>query len=147
MAKRPTMLRPSGSVLIVDDEDFIRNILCRIVGRAGFTVDQACDGVDALEKMREVRFDFVISDIKMPRMDGMGLLKEIKSLYPATSVLLVTAYSGEYTAKSAMEAGADDFITKPFKNFEIIKTLTGLSARRERLIQQALRQQAAAQEG
>ena len=114
------------SVLVVDDEVFIRQILSRIVSREGYSVDQASDGIEALDKMSERRFNFVISDIKMPRMDGMELLATIKEKYPETHVLLITAYAGEYTAEDAIAAGADYFITKPFKNVEIARTLTAL---------------------
>lgn len=114
------------SVLVVDDEVFIRQILSRIVSREGYSVIEANDGIDALEKMADRHFDFVLSDIKMPRMDGMELLASIKERYPDTLVLLVTAYAGEYTADDAIAAGAVCFITKPFKNVEIARTLTAL---------------------
>jgi len=114
------------SVLVVDDEVFIRQILSRIVSREGYSVAEANDGVEALEKMADRHFDFVISDIQMPRMGGMELLAKIKGQYTDTRVLLITGYGGADTADEVSAAGADCFITKPFKNVEISRTLTAL---------------------
>ena len=114
---------PRADVLIVDDETFIRQILARIVTREGYKVRQACDGQDALDRLSEASCDIVISDIKMPNMDGIALLSEIKSRHPEISVILITAYAGEYSAQDALRAGADSFIAKPFKNVEIAETL------------------------
>ena len=111
------------SVLIVDDETFIRQILARIVSREGYEVRQASDGQDALDRLSEVSYDIVISDIKMPNMDGIELLGEIKTIHPDVGVILITAYAGEYSAEEALKAGADAFIAKPFKNTEIAETL------------------------
>jgi YesN/AraC family two-component response regulator len=114
---------PRASVLIVDDETFIRQILARIVSREGYQVCQACDGQDALDRLSDTSCDIVISDIKMPNMDGIALLSEIKSRHPEISVVLITAYAGEYSGEEALKAGADAFIAKPFKNVEIAETL------------------------
>lgn len=116
------------SVLIVDDEPFIRQILSRIVSREGYEVTDVSDGNKALQALESKKFDFVISDIKMPEMDGIELLGHIKSRFPEIKVLLITAYSGAYTAQDAIADGADQFITKPFKNIEIAQTLQALIA-------------------
>lgn len=129
-------MRVNASVLIVDDEPIVRGLLARIVNRQGYSVTEAVDGLDALEKMKDVRFDFVISDIKMPNMDGLKLLKEIRAQYPNTYVLLITGNRAEYKAEKVMAAGADQFIAKPFKNMDIAHTLKGLYLKR----QQAQRQ-------
>jgi CheY-like chemotaxis protein len=116
-------MRPQASVLVVDDESFIRQILSRIVSREGYQVLQAADGKDALKSLAETPCRIVISDIKMPNMDGIELLSEIRVNHPHVSVILITAYAGEYSAEAAISAGADAFITKPFKNVEIAETL------------------------
>ena len=116
-------MRRHASVLVVDDESFIRQILSRMVSREGYRVSQASDGKDALKLLAESPCQIVISDIKMPNMDGIELLGEIKSHHAGTSVILITAYAGEYSAEDALAAGADAFITKPFKNIEIAETL------------------------
>ena len=118
------------SVLVVDDEQFARQILVRTVKREGYSVSEAVDGIEALEKMEDGHFDFVISDIRMPRMNGLQLLKEIKTSYPETSVLLITGNKAEISSEAALAAGADHFITKPFKNLEIAQTLKALFIRR-----------------
>jgi len=122
-------LDTKGTVLIVDDEQFIRQILGRIVKREGYTVSEARDGIEALEMLQTEKFHFVISDIKMPRMDGMELLNAIKAQHPKTKVLMVTGYAGDYTAWDVISAGADHYITKPFKNTEIATTLRSLHTR------------------
>lgn len=116
------------SVLIVDDEEFIRKILGRIVRREGFAVTEACDGLEALELLKAQPFHFVISDIKMPRMDGLELLAAIKSEFPLIKVLMITGYPGDYSAWDIISAGADHYISKPFKNTEIATTLKTLAA-------------------
>jgi len=120
----------AGHILIVDDEPFIRQLLRRTVEREGFSVVEAVDGAAALDEMKQNSFDFVITDIQMPRMDGMQLLAEIKSEFPNTQVLMITAYAGKYSEEDIIAAGADYFITKPFKNLEIRGTLTALKQRR-----------------
>ncbi|MCK4606296.1 MAG: response regulator [candidate division Zixibacteria bacterium] len=124
-------MHSKASVLIVDDEQFIRQILARIVQREGYVIGEASGGKDALEKLEQTKFDFVISDIRMPNMDGMELLTKVKTRFPETMVILITAYAGEYKAEDALTAGADHYITKPFKNVEIARTLDRLYQRRE----------------
>ena len=116
----------SYSVLVVDDEQTIRQILVRIVRRDGYAVQEAVNGKDALEKMSTSRFDLVITDVKMPEIGGLELLAKIKSNYPDTKVVIVTSHVGDMTAAEVISAGADQFIEKPFKNFEISRTLADL---------------------
>jgi len=116
-------MNPKASILIVDDEEFIRRILVRIISRQGYVISEATNGVEALEKLKDTRYDFVITDISMPQMDGLELLAEIKKLHPQTIVILITAYSGRYSNDDVLEAGADGFISKPFKSDEIAGTL------------------------
>ncbi|HOP07838.1 MAG TPA: response regulator [candidate division Zixibacteria bacterium] len=122
-----------ASVLIVDDEQFLRQILGRIVAREGFAVEEAIDGKDALKKIQEKTYDFVISDIRMPNLDGIELLNRIKQDHKGITVILITAYAGQYTAQDALKAGADYYITKPFKNVEIARTLNTLLVKRQAL--------------
>lgn len=130
---------PQASVLIVDDESFIRQILSRIVTREGYQVHQASDGKEALKSLAERTYQIVISDVKMPNMDGVELLSEIKTHHPHVSVVLITAFAGEYSSSDALSRGAAAFITKPFKNFEIAETL------RDVLIKNLQKQKRAAQ--
>ena len=118
--------RGGASVLIVDDEDFIRRILSRIIMRQGYSVSEARDGLDALSKLAKRAYDAVVSDVSMPEMNGMELLSEVKRLYPETAVVLLTAYPGEYNLEVLQAAGADYCVTKPFRNAEIDKALRSL---------------------
>ena len=106
-------------VLIVDDEESMRDFLSIMLHREGYQVDTAVDGAQAVMHLRDHSYDLVISDIKMPRMTGLELLTHIKERTPETVVLMVTAFSSTDEAVEAMKQGAYDYITKPFKNEEI----------------------------
>ena len=101
------------------DEEMMRSLLTKILERDGYRVKVAEDGIEALEIMEADQIDLVISDLKMPRMDGFGLLKAIRQDYPRTGVIMMTAYGDTYTVKDALLLGADEYITKPFKSFDI----------------------------
>ena len=112
-------MKSSVSILIVDDEEMMRTLLNRILSREGYKIRSAEDGVVALEVLKAERFDIIISDMKMPRMDGFELLKIVKNEYPKIGVIIMTAYGDTYTVKDALLLGADEYITKPFKSYEI----------------------------
>lgn len=107
------------SILVVDDEPVIRTVLGRSLQREGIRVTTAENGVEALEKIRDGCFDIVISDILMPLMDGLELLVQVKTEYPDLPVILITGASGQFSGKQVLEAGAEDFIIKPFRNQDI----------------------------
>ncbi|MFH1138386.1 MAG: sigma-54 dependent transcriptional regulator [Pseudomonadota bacterium] len=106
MASRP--------ILIVDDEPNMRTALFEALTRQGHAVDMAENGVEALEKFRKNTYDLVISDVRMPRLDGMELLKEVKKVSPQTPVVIVSGYGTVECAVEAMREGAFDYILKPF---------------------------------
>ena len=107
------------SVLIVDDEEMMRNLLEKILSSEGYKIRTAEDGVVALEMQREEPSDIIISDLKMPRMTGFELLKEVKNEFPQVGVIIMTAFGDSYTIKDALLLGADEYITKPFKSYEL----------------------------
>lgn len=107
------------SVLIVDDEEMMRNLLEKILSSEGYKIRTAEDGVVALEMQREEPSDIIISDMKMPRMTGFELLKEVKNEFPQVGVIIMTAFGDSYTIKDALLLGADEYITKPFKSYEL----------------------------
>ncbi len=107
------------SILVVDDEPVLRELLKKILTREGFQVDAAVDGQEAQEKMSREKYHLVVSDIEMPRVDGFELLKIIKRDYPDTAVIMMTSFGDSYAVKDCLVLGADEYITKPFKSFEI----------------------------
>ncbi|MEI6633168.1 MAG: response regulator [Chlamydiota bacterium] len=99
-------------ILIVDDDLIVRRLISMYL-RGSFIVEEAEDGEKALTKAAHGEYDYVITDVNMPRMDGLSLLDEIKRLCPRTAVIVMSAL-GEYYAASAMERGAQMVISKPF---------------------------------
>jgi two-component system response regulator PilR (NtrC family) len=103
-----------ANILVVDDEQGMRQLLTLVFGRAGHRARAAENGRRALELLREQAADLVVSDVKMPDMDGIALLREARSLYPEVAVVMMTAFATVETAREAFKLGADDFIQKPF---------------------------------
>ncbi len=115
MAEEKTM----AHILIVDDEASMREMLAIMLQREGYAVATAEDGARGLALIKDNRFDLIISDIQMPHLTGIELLREINRLNLELLVLMITAYSSTEEAVEAMKLGAYDYITKPFKNDEI----------------------------
>ena len=107
-------------VLVVDDEESLRNMLVAFLSREGHQCVTARNGIEALMKIRQNKFDAVITDIVMPQMNGIALTKELLSLSPKLPVMIMTGHSKEYPTESAIMAGARDFIGKPFSYDEFI---------------------------
>jgi len=121
-------------IFVVDDERIIRVSLVDELRDVGYHVREFSSGQAALLEMQNTIPDVVISDLKMPRMDGLELLKRTKKQYPETCFILMTAYSTVSTAVEAMRNGAYDYITKPFNNEElliIVKRVEELRSMRE----------------
>jgi len=106
-------------ILIADDEPLIRKSLYEILRADGYCASMACDGEEALDKIEEKGFDIVITDMKMPKLGGMELLKKIKSKKPNIEVILITGYGNIENAVEAMKVGAFDYVTKPIVDSEI----------------------------
>ena len=118
-------------VLVVDDEKFIRDILADFLGMEGYIVRTAEDGSSAVNELSRARYDMVISDLKMPRMGGLELLKEVARTHPDTLTVIMTGFGTVETAIDAMKRGAYDYILKPFKVEEIVHIVQrGLEKRR-----------------
>ena len=101
-------------ILVVDDEELIRNLVVNGLSELGHSWITAIDGVDALNKMGENKFDAVITDITMPNMDGIILTREISKQYPAIPVMVMVGFDEEYSVGTAISVGAREFIKKPF---------------------------------
>ncbi len=101
-------------ILIADDDISMRTALSESLESCGYEVVTAENGIDALQKFQEGRFEVVITDMRMPKMSGMDVLRGIKKISPETPVILITAYGTVNTAVEAMKEGAAEFIMKPF---------------------------------
>ena len=106
-------------ILIVEDESDMRNGLQKILSRKGYSVDTAEDGLKAVEKMKQTAFQVIIADLKMPRMDGIGVLRKAKDIDNSVTVIIITGYGTVQTAVESMRLGAFDYIAKPFKPDDI----------------------------
>jgi two-component system cell cycle response regulator len=101
------------SVLSVDDDRDLRDLLHELITGMGLISATAVDGMDALEKMKEDQFDIVITDINMPRLNGIGLIKRVAAEYSDTDVIAITGFQTEYNYTDIIALGASDFISKP----------------------------------
>lgn len=106
-------------ILVVDDELNMRLVLGAMLKKEGYDVASAADGLAALKILKEDDFVAVVTDLKMPNMDGMGLLEQVMRNYPSTPVIIITAHGSIATAVDALKKGAFDFITKPFEQEEL----------------------------
>jgi DNA-binding NtrC family response regulator len=107
------------AILVVDDDLMMRQLLEKILRRDGYRVLSVAEGEEALAIMSKEEISIVISDLQMPGMSGFDLLKAVKKDYPQIGIIMMTAYGDTYTVKDALLLGADEYITKPFKSFEI----------------------------
>jgi DNA-binding NtrC family response regulator len=123
----------SERILIVDDEDGMRRLLSRVLTREGYETSAVGSGAEALRLVASERFDLVVTDIKMPEMDGLQLLAELKEYEPSLPIIVITAYGTIENAVQALRSGAYDYIAKPFENDEI-KLTVAKAFERERLL-------------
>lgn len=119
--------------LVVDDEPHLRRVLVRLMRSDGFVCDEAANGAEALEKLRQRPASLVLTDLHMPELDGLGLLREIRRLYPDTAVMMITAIQEVDTAVSCLSLGAMDYLTKPF-HLEEVRARVVQALERRRLI-------------
>ena len=123
----------SERILVVDDEDGMRRLLSRVLTREGYETSAVGSGAEALRLVASERFDLVVTDIKMPEMDGLQLLAELKEYEPSLPIIVITAYGTIENAVQALRSGAYDYIAKPFENDEI-KLTVAKAFERERLL-------------
>ena len=135
-----------ASILVIDDEEVMRDILDALLTREGYTVRAVSSGREGIELARAGAFDAVITDMMMPDVDGLQVLDAVRTLDADLPVIMITAFASMETAVSAMKKGAFDYITKPFKNDEVLVVL-GNAVERRRLVAEnvALKQNLRAQ--
>lgn len=132
----------SKLVLIIDDEENMRYMLQLTLENEGYKVELASNGTEGIEKIQQSHFDFVICDVKMPKVSGLDVLVSVIESSPNIPVIMISAYGTIDTAIQAMKQGAYDYVMKPFKQDEILLTLKKAEEReRLRLENQFLRQE------
>jgi putative nucleotidyltransferase with HDIG domain len=115
---------PNSRILVVDDEETIREIVSSMLGGAHFQTRQACSGVEALSILESGdEFDLVLSDLMMAEMDGIALLEKAKERYPDVPIVLVTAVHDISVALQALRNGAYDYVLKPFEREQLLHTV------------------------
>jgi DNA-binding NtrC family response regulator len=111
-------------ILVIDDEDIVRISCDRALSPEGFEVVMAKSGFEGLELLEKEKFDLVLSDLKMPDMDGIEVLKKIKEQWPDVEVIIITGYQTVDTAVKSIKLGAYDYIEKPFSPDVLITAVT-----------------------
>jgi DNA-binding NtrC family response regulator len=106
-------------ILVVDDDDRVRDVIVEFLRREGMVVDSFKNPLEALRSVQKTAYDIILTDVRMPEMDGHGLLKRIMELYPDCIVIMMTGYGTIENAVEAMKAGAYDYILKPIRLVEL----------------------------
>jgi len=127
---------PSARVLIVDDERSMRELLSIVLRRDGFEVQTAEDGIAAVELLKKQRFDILITDIRMPQMNGVDLLREAKNIAPDIVSIVMTAFASTDTAVEALRLGAADYVHKSPNAASELRLRVGRELERKRLQQE-----------
>lgn len=120
-------------VLVVDDEEGIREFAAEALETEGHEVETAADGAEALAKVRSQGFDIVLTDLKMPKVDGMTLVRELAATQPDVEVIVLTAHGSVDGAVEAMKLGAFDYLEKPIASLAAFRLLVARAAERRRL--------------
>ena len=113
----------SERILLIDDDDSIRKVIGYMLDEAGYTAETAASAEAGLKAFSAQRPDLVLSDIKMPKKDGIQLLGEFKSIDASVPVIILTAFGTVETAVEAMKRGAADYLTKPISRDELLMTV------------------------
>jgi len=126
-------------ILVVDDDPVIREVVGKILSALGYETEGAADGLEAVERLTQSEFAVVITDMLMPKMDGMQLLAHIKARHPGTDVIVITGHSETFIYTNIINAGGSDFIIKPFDHDELVAKLNRIF--RERKLIRGLEQE------
>src|SRR5687767_8028311 len=134
LALRQLMIDRSESgldVLVADDEPTIRLTIGETLRAHGHRVTTAANGAEALDRIHDAVFDVVVSDVRMPKLDGLTLFRRIRELAPETKVIIVTAYGDVSEAVTTLKEGAVDYLTKPCNLEEIAVRVDRIAERRK----------------
>jgi DNA-binding NtrC family response regulator len=123
------MTTEKTSILILDDEPIVSKRLKPSLEKKGYEVETFTRSADALKRVKERRFNIVVTDLKMEGVDGMQFLTEVKERYPETEVIVITGFATMATAKESFTKGVFDFLAKPFKLGEIAEVIAKAEAK------------------
>lgn len=123
----PPVLAPTAAttprLLVVEDDPLVRTVCVRLLKMRQYDVDQVENGLRALEQLGEASYDIVLTDLSMPLLNGLGLLRQIRERYPQTDAIMITAFGSIDTAKQALKLGAFDYLTKPLELDDLERTV------------------------
>jgi excisionase family DNA binding protein len=123
-ASAPVPLEGAGRrVLIVDDEESIRELLTKALELAEYEVEASADARAAIDRLRLGGYDLLIADLRMPGMDGLALIREARRLHPSLAVIIITGYSSEATAIQAVNLGVVGYLVKPFRIPQVLSAV------------------------
>jgi CheY-like chemotaxis protein len=109
-----------AKILVVDDEQFVRDLLVKILARKGYRVTGAPDATAALGLLEQESFDLVLTDVVMPGLDGFELLRRVKGAWPGIKVVVLTGYARRQSISDFLLYGADEYLAKPFQVHELL---------------------------
>ncbi len=118
-------------ILVVDDEELIRNVVKEYLLQENYEVEEACNGIEAIEKVKKMDFDLIVLDIMMPKKDGYQTVREIKEIKDIP-VLMLSARSDEFDKLIGFDLGIDDYVTKPFSPKELVARVKAITKRKEK---------------
>jgi len=124
------------NILVIDDEEIMRNMISDVLTASGYRVWTASNGEEAIEKLKEAEFGIVITDIRMPAMDGVEVTRKLKKINSDICVIVITGYASIDSAIAVLKEGAYDYITKPF-NIDEIRIVVGRAAERQAILKEA----------
>ena len=122
----------AAAILVVDDEENAREGLSKILTKEGYAVETAANGKEAIDTLKSKGFDLVITDMRMPLMDGFEVLREIKKMDENVGVIMITAYGEVESYLEAMNLGAFEYINKPVRVNELKRVITKVLEERQR---------------
>ena len=116
-------------ILVVDDEQRIREMIRKYAEYEGFAVDEACDGLEAVDKALKENYDLIVMDIMMPNLDGFSACREIRKTHETVPVILLSALGEEYDKIHGFDLGVDDYVVKPFSPKELMMRIHAILKR------------------
>lgn len=109
-----------GQILVIDDEQAIRDLISEVLNIAGYEVSIAADGLDGLNKIRKQKYDLIILDVNLPKLDGFAILEKVRESAPTQPIIMISARTDKDDVTHGLRLGADDYVRKPFSVEELV---------------------------